>query len=301
MDRVKIYVRGGRGGRGSSSRKRLSSFKFINTGGDGGKGGDVYICVNRNLFDLSHFLGKREFIASRGQDGSSNNKKGKDGLPLFLEVPLGTVVKDASSQIIKDLIKEEERILITKGGRGGKGNYRRRVSFPPQEGEGKELILDFLIPADVAIIGRTNTGKSTLVSQLTNLKVPVSKFPFTTRFPVWGVVERGFKVFTILELPAIIGESREVPKNTQFLKHLKRPEVLVFLLDSQRKNYSLEVELLRRIIKEFNPSFLENKKTLVVINKIDEFTPSEKEGLLISAKNGKGLDLFLDEVFKFLG
>ncbi|MBN2120340.1 MAG: 50S ribosome-binding GTPase [Candidatus Omnitrophica bacterium] len=298
VDEVKVCLEAGRGGEGSSARRKFKSY-FVNIGGDGGDGGSIYIENDSNVFDLSKFLNKRKFQAQNGGFGLSYNKKGKNGQDLVLKVPQGTLIRDVQGGILSDLACSKEKILVVKGGRGGKGNIKRKNTLPPGPGQKKEIILDFRIPADVVLLGVTNTGKSTLISKITHLSPKISEFPFVTEKPVWGVVAKNYKMFTILELPAIIGKKNQQAPGEKFLKHLERARVLVLLIDAGH-DVNEQVASLKEVLGQSNPD-LRHKNTLIVLNKIDTIDGKNPDGYLgMSAKEGTGLDQFIDKVFKLL-
>ena len=157
----------------------LSSRKVVGGGGDGGKGGDVILQINPHLYDLSKFKGNKKFIAKDGERGKEKNKKGKDAPALIVNVPCGTRVVE-KDQLIVDLINEGDEFLICHGGAGGKGNYKRDYNIPAQEGQAKEVVLDYRIPNDVAILGFPNSGKTSLFNILTGHNYKVAHYPFTT-------------------------------------------------------------------------------------------------------------------------
>ncbi len=299
IDEVKLYLKGGKGGEGSSAKKRTRR-GFLNWGGDGGKGADIYFQASPNIFDLSRFLNKKTFVGTSGAPGLPNRAKGRDAPDLVIQVPLGTLIKDKEGRVISDLITSQ-KVLIAKGGRGGKGNFRRRVPLPAQEGECCEVLLDFRIPTDVVILGETNTGKSTLISQLTNLKPKISEFPFTTQYPLWGVVKKDYKVFTILELPAIIGDKKEKLIGLKYLKHISRAKILVFLLDAQRFPYQEKVFRIKEVLSS-NKIEYGSKYTLIVVNKIDKIRETiSGDHLGISAKKKIGIEDLVKKIFYYLG
>lgn len=299
VDEVEIFLRAGRGGEGSSAKKRTKR-GFVNWGGDGGKGADVYIKGNPHLFDLSKFLNKKVFLGACGENGSSNRRKGRDAPSLVIEVPLGTLVKDGQGKVLWE-IRDCGKILLAKGGRGGKGNFKRKEIIPPQPGESRKVILDFRICADVALLGESNCGKSTLISKLTNLKPRISDFPFTTQLPVWGVVERDYRVFTILELPAIIGGKEEKLLGLRFLKHTQRAKVLIFLLDAEKPPYEEKISSIKGVLNKHGIDY-SSKKALIVINKIDKINDKNlpQNYLKISAKENMGIKELVDKIFSFL-
>ncbi|MCD6539765.1 MAG: 50S ribosome-binding GTPase [Candidatus Omnitrophica bacterium] len=299
VDEVEVFLKAGRGGEGSSAKKRTKR-GFVNWGGDGGKGADIYIKGSPHLFDLSKFLNKKVFLGACGENGSSNRRKGRDAPSLVIEVPLGTLIKDEQGKVLWE-IKDCGKVLLAKGGRGGKGNFKRRKTLPPQSGETRKVVLDFRICADVVLLGESNCGKSTLISRLTNLKPRISEFPFTTQLPVWGIVERDYRVFTILELPAIIGGKEEKLLGLKFLKHAEKARVLIFLLDAERPPYEEKISSIKEVLNKHGIDYL-SKKTLVVINKIDKINDKNlpQNYLKISAEKNIGIKELVEKIFSFL-
>jgi len=298
IDRVSLILKSGRGGYGSSARKAFRG-KYVNIGGDGGKGGDVYIQANPNIFDLSKYLSKKEYSSSQGEPGLSGHKKGADANPLILDVPVGTIVKDVSGKAIGNLILPYKPILIVSGGEGGKGNYKRDRTIPANPGFVKKAILDLQICADVVMLGFTNSGKSTLISKISNLTPKISEFPFTTKIPVQAVVNRGYKHFVILEIPPISTEESGKDLGIRFLKHINRAKVLLFLLSAEG-DVQKQLSVLRKNLDRNYPLY-RNKSSLIVINKTDRIgEKSIKGAVYISAKKTDGIAVLLDRIFKSL-
>ena len=298
IDRVSLILKSGRGGYGSSARKAFRG-KYVNIGGDGGKGGDVYIQANPNIFDLSKYLSKKEYSSSQGEPGLSGHKKGADANPLILDVPVGTIVKDVSGKAIGNLILPYKPILIVSGGEGGKGNYKRDKTISPKPGFVKKVVLDLQICADVVMVGTTNSGKSTLISKISNLTPKISEFPFTTKIPVQAVVNRGYKHFVILEIPALSDERSGKDLGVKFLKHINRSKVLLFLLSAEG-DLQQQLSILRRVLGRNYPLY-RDKSSLIVVNKTDRIREKNIKGTVyISAKESDGIDVLLDEIFKAL-
>lgn len=299
VDRVSLILKSGRGGDGSSARKAFRG-KYVNIGGDGGRGGGVYIQANPNIFDLSKYMSKKEYSALSGKPGLSGHKKGADAKPLILDVPVGTIIKDVSGKTIGDLILPYKPVLILSGGEGGKGNYKRDKTVPPNPGVVKKVVLDFQICADVVMIGPANSGKSTLISKISNLTPKISEFSFTTKIPVQAVVNRGYKHFVILEIPALSDEKSGRDLGVKFLKHINRAKVLLFLLSAEGDTQN-QLSVLRKILGRSYPSY-RNKSSLIVVNKTDKIREKniKRAVVYISAKESDGIDVLLDKIFKAL-
>ncbi|MGB9668207.1 MAG: GTPase ObgE [Thermosulfidibacteraceae bacterium] len=281
IDRVKIYVKAGDGGRGCVSFRRE---KFVPKGGpdggDGGKGGDVILEVDPNLSTLVDFYYSPQYIAERGGHGKGKNMKGKDAPPLILKVPPGTVVKDAmTGEVLTDLTKPGERFVVARGGRGGRGNvhFKRpwlqapRFAEPGEKGEERWIILELKLIADVGLVGLPNAGKSTLLSVISNAKPEIAPYPFTTLRPILGVVSLGVgKSFVVADVPGIIeGASKGVGLGLEFLRHIERTKVILELIDLS----GFEVDpykafdVLEKELKEYGNIL--DKKRIVVGTKID--------------------------------
>lgn len=283
LDRVKIYVRSGKGGDGCVSFRRE---KYVPLGGpdggDGGNGGNVIFEVDSNLNTLIDFKYKRKFIAENGENGSSSKCYGKDGDNMIIKVPIGTIVRHAdSNKIICDLSGDKQRIVILKGGKGGKGNCkfctptRQAPDFaePGMPYDEIELILELKLIADVGLVGFPNVGKSTFISMITNAKPKIANYHFTTLYPNLGVVDyKGIKGFVIADIPGIIeGASRGIGLGLEFLKHIERTKVLVHILDasgSEGRDPIEDFKLINEELKEYN-SNLSNRTQIIVLNKID--------------------------------
>ncbi len=282
IDRVKIHVKAGDGGRGCVSFRRE---KFVPKGGpdggDGGRGGDIILEVDPNLSTLIDYKYKPHYRASNGGHGKGKKMKGKDAPPLVLRVPPGTVVRDAETgEIIADLTKAGERFVLAKGGRGGRGNvhfvkpWRQapRIAEPGEEGEEKTVVLELKLIADVGLVGLPNAGKSTLLSRISEAKPAIADYPFTTLYPVLGVVRVGDgESFVVADIPGIIeGAHRGAGLGLEFLRHVERTKLILQLVDLS----GFEVDpfeafdIVDREIKSYGAG-LEKKPRIVVGTKID--------------------------------
>lgn len=317
IDKSKIRVVSGRGGNGMVAWRRE---KYVDkggpAGGDGGRGGDVYLVADENMSTLMDFKHKSVFKAECGENGGIKNMHGACAKDLYIKVPLGTVVKDVKSgNIIADLTKHEQKALVAKGGRGGRGNARfataqkRAPQFcePGEPGIDRELFLELKLIADVGLLGMPNAGKSTLISRISSAKPKIADYPFTTLIPNLGVVKkRSGDGYVVADIPGLIeGASEGVGLGYDFLRHVERCRFLVHVVDSTEENpfenyKKINIEL------ERHSEHLANLYQLVVLNKIDSIDEERKNELfsqfkavsndvfMISAVTGENLDKLLD-------
>ncbi|MEO0275245.1 MAG: GTPase ObgE [candidate division WOR-3 bacterium] len=297
IDKVKIKVKAGDGGNGCISFRRE---KYVPRGGpdggDGGKGGDVILYGDKNLWTLLDFKYRKFFKAEDGKDGKGKNMKGKDGKDLLLPVPLGTCIYDAEKNFkIGEILKEGEKIIVARGGKGGRGNKAfatptnraPRIREEGEKGEEKVLILELKLLADIGIVGFPNSGKSTLLKALTKAEPEIAPYPFTTLTPNLGVLEtKDFKRITICDIPGIVKDAHKGKGlGLDFLRHIERCNFLIFLIDITSPSPLKDYEILTSEIKEYNPSIL-NKEKILVFNKIDllEKIPEDLKNLKIKEK-----------------
>ncbi|MCM8765377.1 MAG: GTPase ObgE [Candidatus Omnitrophica bacterium] len=276
IDYVEIEVKAGKGGDGCNSffRHRFSRFPKPD-GGAGGKGGDVVIIADENIHTLLDLQYRKRFVAEDGHNGEGNHKKGEAGRDCFILVPVGTLIKEAKRGfVLRDLTKPGEKVIVARGGEGGKGNRSGKPATAGKEGEEKRLILELKLIADVGLLGYPNVGKSTLLNRISPAHSKVASYPFTTRAPVLGKVEIGGEEFdfTVADIPGLIeGAHQGRGLGYTFLRHIERTKVLVHMVDiSQsegRDAYSDYLNLNRELFL-YNPD-LEKKPQLVVANKID--------------------------------
>ena len=317
IDKSKIRVVSGRGGNGMVAWRRE---KYVDkggpAGGDGGRGGDVYLVADENMSTLMDFKHKSVFKAECGENGGIKNMHGACAKDLYIKVPLGTVVKDVKSgNIIADLTKHEQKALVAKGGRGGRGNARfataqkRAPQFcePGEPGIDRELFLELKLIADVGLLGMPNAGKSTLISRISSAKPKIADYPFTTLIPNLGVVKkRSGDGYVVADIPGLIeGASEGVGLGYDFLRHVERCRFLVHVVDSTEEN---PFENYKKINLELekHSEHLANLYQLVVLNKIDSIDEERKNELfsqfkavsndvfMISAVTGENLDKLLD-------
>jgi len=317
IDEAKIYVKAGDGGNGCLAFRRE---KYVPrggpSGGDGGRGGDVYMVANEQLNTLLHFRFNPEHRAERGRHGEGSNCTGQDGEPVVLEVPVGTVVYDADTgDRLHDLALPGERVLIARGGRGGKGNARFATAThqaptehqPGRPGQERRLRLELKLLADAGLVGFPNAGKSTLISRISAARPKIADYPFTTLEPNLGVVQLDdFRSFVVADIPGLIeGAHLGQGLGTQFLRHIERTKLLVHLVDVSEASGRDPVEDFETVIREL-ASFSEDlakKPMLVVASKMDAAQDparieslkrlAEERGLPyleISSVTGKGLE-----------
>ncbi len=317
IDEAKIYVKAGDGGNGCLAFRRE---KYVPrggpSGGDGGRGGDVYMVANEQLNTLLHFRFNPEHRAQRGRHGEGSNCTGQDGEPVVLEVPVGTVVYDADTgERLHDLAHPGERVLIARGGRGGKGNARFATAThqaptehqPGRPGQERRLRLELKLLADAGLVGFPNAGKSTLISRISAARPKIADYPFTTLEPNLGVAQLDdFRSFVVADIPGLIeGAHLGHGLGTQFLRHIERTKLLVHLVDVSEASGRDPVEDFETVIREL-ASFSEDlakKPMLVVASKMDASQDparieslkrlAEERGLPyfeISSVTGKGLE-----------
>lgn len=280
VDYVKIFVASGKGGRGSS---HLHREKFIEKGGpdggDGGRGGHVYLVGNEGLWTLFHLKFAKHVKAGHGGDGGSSRSTGHDGEDQFIQVPLGTVVRDKdTNEILFEITEHGEKKIIAKGGKGGLGNWHFRSSTnqtpryaqPGLPGEEHDIVLELKVLADVGLVGFPNAGKSTLLSVLTSAKPKIADYPFTTLKPNLGIVAyRDFQSFVIADIPGIIeGAAEGKGLGHYFLRHIERNSTLLFLVPADADDIKTEYKILLNELEKYNPEMLD-KERLLVISKTD--------------------------------
>lgn len=325
VDYVKIYVASGKGGKGSS---HLHREKFIEKGGpdggDGGRGGHVIIKGSKNLWTLFHLKFLRHVKSGHGGDGGSSRSTGHDGEDKFIEVPLGTVVKDKETgEILFEITEDGETRILARGGKGGLGNWHfrsatnqtPRYAQPGIPGEEVDVILELKVLADVGLVGFPNAGKSTLLSVLTSAKPKIADYPFTTLKPNLGIVAyRDFQSFVIADIPGIIeGAAEGKGLGHYFLRHIERNSTLLFLVPADADDIKKEYEILLDELRRYNPEMLD-KDRLVVISKcdmLDEELQAElktqldkefngTEFMFISSVAQQGLTELKDKLWKML-
>lgn len=275
VDQAKITVKAGDGGRGCSA---YSQPPYVRSpypdGGNGGKGGDVIIQTDHNIATLLDFQFRHEFKGGRGGHGSGSNKTGKHGQARVVLVPVGTVIHSASTgQILRDLSQIGESVIMAKGGRGGYGNANKAEAQPGIPGEQRKLILELKLIAEVGLVGFPNAGKSSLLARITTAKPKVGAYPFTTRYPVLGVVRVGAeRSFVACDIPGLIeGAHTGRGLGMQFLRHVERTRLLAHLIDMgavDGRNPIEAYEALNAELAAYSP-VLGDRPQLVLANKMD--------------------------------
>lgn len=274
VDYVKICCRSGKGGAGSVHFHRD---KFTAQGGpdggNGGRGGHIILRGNKQLWTLIHLKYRKHIIAEEGVNGSSGNSTGKQGKDEILEVPLGTVARDAETgEIAFEVTEDGQEIILVAGGRGGLGNENfktptqqsPRYAQPGEDGKMEWKILELKVLADVGLVGFPNAGKSTLLSVVSAAKPEIADYPFTTIVPNLGIVKyREYKSFVMADIPGIIEGAHEGKGlGLRFLKHIERNSILLFLVSCQSPNIYDEYKILLNELEEFNPELLYKKRVL---------------------------------------
>lgn len=306
-DRAEIYIRSGKGGDGHVSFRRE---KYVPAGGpdggDGGKGGDLIFEVDEGLNTLSDYRYIKKYAAEDGQNGGKKKCTGKDGKDLILKVPPGTVIiEKESGKIVADMSGDNRRVLVLKGGRGGKGNQHYatatmqapKYAQPGQPAMEMTVLLELKVIADVGLVGFPNVGKSTLLSRVTNARPKIGNYHFTTTSPNLGVVD--FKEgggFVIADIPGLIeGASEGVGLGHQFLRHIERTKVIIHLVDAASTEGRDPIDDIRKINSElasYNPKLTELPQ-VIAANKVDVLFGEDKENVIKKLK-----DTFEPEGFK---
>ncbi|MGC8767036.1 MAG: GTPase ObgE [Brevinematia bacterium] len=327
-DVVKVKVIGGKGGDGCVSFRREKYVpKGGPEGGDGGKGGDCIIVVNPNISTLSHIFNDQVFKAQDGEPGKGGKCHGKDGEDLIIEVPKGTQIIDAKTGKVIFDTAYGDRFVVAKGGRGGFGNWHFRsptnrtpTQFTKGEsGEEREIILDLKFIADVGLVGYPNAGKSSIIRKLTSATPKVADYPFTTLYPVLGVIPYQDKRIVVADMPGIIEDAHlGVGLGLEFLKHIERTKFIILVLDITDKPDE-RARVIVRELKNYSKELV-NKINFVVFNKIDLLTEDEhrnldtileltKESLpkrkkflffFTSAITGEGIERLKEEIIKLV-
>ena len=325
VDYVKVHIASGNGGKGSAHLRREKYVaKGGPDGGDGGRGGHVIIKGNKNLWTLVHFKFQKHFKAGHGEHGSKSRSTGADGEDVYLEVPLGTVVRDTeTNEILFEITEDGEEKVVLEGGMGGLGNWHfksatnqtPRYAQPGIKGQEGHLTLELKVLADVGLVGFPNAGKSTLLSVMTSAKPKIANYEFTTLKPNLGIVEyRDFQSFVMADIPGIIeGAAEGKGLGHYFLRHIERNATLLFLIPADSKDINQEYNILLDELRRYNPELLD-KERLVAVSKcdmldqelIEEMDADMKDDfkdvpyMFISSVSGLGIQQLKDRLWKLL-
>ena len=322
VDYTKIYASSGDGGGGSV---HLHREKFITKGGpdggDGGRGGHIIMRANPNLWTLFHLKFNKHFRAESGGHGGKSRSTGKDGADIYVDVPLGTIVRDVETQeVIFEITSENSEQILCEGGMGGLGNWNfksstnqtPRYAQPGIEGKDSWYQLELKLLADVGLVGFPNAGKSTLLSVITSAKPKIADYAFTTLKPNLGIVEyRDFQTFVMADIPGIIeGAAEGKGLGHRFLRHIKRNSTLLFLIPADSDNIQKEYDILLNELKKHNPELLDKNRLLAISksdmldeelkDEIKKELPEGIQTLFISSMAQKGLMELKDTLWKML-
>jgi len=313
IDRVVVNVKAGDGGSGISSFRRE---KFVPLGGpdggDGGRGGDIIVVGDTNLATLLDYTYRDSWVAPTGDHGSGSNRSGRSGDDVIMPVPVGTIIKDlGTSELLGEILEHGDRIIVAKGGRGGKGNSHfatathqsPREYQPGEDGQVRTLELELKLIADIGLVGQPNAGKSTLLSVISAARPKIADYPFTTLAPNLGVVQLSDnRTFVVADIPGIIEGAHEGRGlGLQFLRHIERTRALAFLIPIDADDWQTEYDQLRSEIRSYSPE-LARTPHCVVFTKMDllgddDAPPIEAPDAFgvfaISAANRTGLEPLL--------
>lgn len=320
IDYVKFCSRSGAGGAGSVHFRREKHVpKGGPDGGDGGRGGHIILKGSTQVWTLLHLKYKKHVIAEEGKGGEGGRRKGRDGKDVVLEVPLGTIAKEAETFETRFEITEEgQEVILTRGGRGGLGNDHFKTATnqaphfaqPGEEGIEEWIILELKLLADVGLVGFPNAGKSTLLSSISAAKPEIGDYPFTTLVPNLGVIPyRNEKSFVMADIPGIIeGAAEGKGLGLRFLRHIERNSILLFMIPADSDNIKNQYKILLGELQKYNPELLD-KKRLLAITKADMLdeelmeqmkkeVPKDLDSIFISAVSGYNLDKLKDMLWQ---
>jgi len=290
VDQIRIFCRSGHGGAGSKHflRNKLTAFGGPD-GGDGGRGAHIILRGNAQLWTLLHLRYFKNVLAEDGENGGGSHSSGKNGKDIIIEVPLGTIAKDAETGIQEaEILQDGQEVILLKGGRGGLGNSNFKTSTnqspeyaqPGEDGIEGIKVLELKVLADVGLVGFPNAGKSTLLSSVTAARPKIADYAFTTLTPQLGMVEyRDGKSFCIADLPGIIeGAAEGKGLGHRFLRHIERNSILLFLIPADSADHKKEFEILRSELEQYNPDMLQ-KDFVIAISKSDMLDDELKEAI----------------------
>ncbi|HHC79589.1 MAG TPA: GTPase ObgE [Flavobacteriia bacterium] len=322
VDYIKIFAASGKGGKGSV---HLHREKYIQKGGpdggDGGRGGHVIVRGNKNMWTLVHLKFKKHFKAGHGGDGSKSRSTGKDGEDVYIDVPLGTIVRDGETQeILFEITEDKQEVILVEGGMGGRGNWHFKSAtnqtpryaqpgIPSKEGW---FQLELKLLADVGLVGFPNAGKSTLLSVITAAKPKIADYAFTTLKPNLGIVKyRDFQSFVVADIPGIIeGAAEGKGLGHRFLRHIERNAILLFLVPADSSDIKKEYAILLNELKKHNPELLDKDRLLAIsksdmlddelIEEIKKELPNDIQHVFISSVAQTGLTELKDRLWQML-
>ncbi|MBC7390020.1 MAG: GTPase ObgE [Opitutaceae bacterium] len=323
IDYVKICFRSGAGGAGCLHFHRAKGVPMGGPdGGNGGRGGHIILRGSSQLWTLLHLKYRKHIIAEPGHKGGENNQSGKQGEDEYLEVPLGTVVRDPETGEIRgEVTVHGEEIIITPGGRGGLGNdhFKNAVNQAPQHAQTGEagteewLVLELKLLADVGLVGFPNAGKSTLLSTVSAARPEIADYPFTTLIPNLGVVAyRDYRSFVMADIPGIIeGAAEGKGLGTRFLRHIERNSILLFLIPADSESIKKEYKILLNELEQYNPELLHKQRLLAIskidllpdkaaLKKLEKKVPSDIPYVMISSATQEGIPALKDLIWNEL-
>jgi GTP-binding protein len=317
IDETTIFVKAGDGGNGCFSYERLKyKPKGKPDGGDGGRGGHIYVIGSRQIHTLQDIAYHQQYMAERGAHGKGSNKTGKNGESITIKVPLGTVIYDNDSgELLVDCLQEETPIIVAKGGRGGRGNGTLMSprnpnpdrSEPGKPGEQKKLRLVLKILADVGLVGRPNSGKSTFLSKISQAKPKIADYPFTTTSPNLGIVKMsgGYDTFVVADIPGLIEDCHKGKGlGIRFLRHIERTKILAILIEATSREPLSDAEILLNELAHYSQE-LASKPKCFILSKSD-LLPADsqlklpQDWLTMSAVTGEGLDNVLKKLYSMV-
>ncbi|MGH7501384.1 MAG: GTPase ObgE [Longimicrobiales bacterium] len=320
VDEATIHVVAGTGGSGAEAFRREMGVPYGGpSGGDGGRGGNVMLFADSQLWTLLDFRYQQHYRAERGQHGQGKNRTGREGQDLILRVPVGTLIRDADTNVVLgELLDPGQELIVARGGRGGRGNAAFATATnqaprrwePGEEGEARRIALELKLIADVGLVGQPNAGKSTLLSVISAATPKIADYPFTTLVPNLGVVQRSdHRTFVVADVPGIIEGAHEGKGlGLRFLRHIERTRTLAYLIPADSPDAQAEYELLRRELASHSAE-LASRPHCVVITKADTVPAAELPDVRapeawgsfrISAVTRQGLDELLDALWSHI-
>lgn len=322
VDYVKICCRSGNGGPGSSHlfRDKMNSTGGPD-GGNGGRGGDIILRGNAQHWTLLHLKYRKHIMATHGASGSKSNSSGADGEDIYIDVPLGTVAKNAETfEVEAEIVEDGQEFILVKGGRGGKGNsfFKNSINQTPQyaqpgeDGREEWKVLELKVLADVGLVGFPNAGKSTLLSVVSAAKPEIANYAFTTLTPNLGIVNyRDHKTFIMADIPGIIeGAHTGKGLGTRFLRHIERNSALLFLIPADSDDIKKEYEILLNELTEHSPDLLKKQRILAISKsdmlddelkaEMEKELPTDLDTIFISSVAQQGLLKLKDMIWKIL-